>query len=125
MASRGPPLLHLNLSSQSFLDALAMDVASEKPLYSVETVGSSTTIWRSDPWDGSAKIADIRWPKELPLKGKARDNTNSTMVQMNGSRWKETTSFLKHGSLKWCVILSCIPKSTDVDLPCCAQFAKV
>ncbi|KIJ18892.1 hypothetical protein PAXINDRAFT_166831 [Paxillus involutus ATCC 200175] len=100
MASRGPPLLHLNLSSQSFLDALAMDVASEKPLYSVETVGSSTTIWRSDPWDGSAKIADIRWPKELPLKGKARDNTNSTMVQMNGSRWKETTSFLKHGSLK-------------------------
>ncbi|KIK98260.1 hypothetical protein PAXRUDRAFT_134595 [Paxillus rubicundulus Ve08.2h10] len=100
MASRAPPLLDLKLSSQSFLDAVAMDLASEKPLYSVETVGSSTTIWRSDPWDGSAKIADIRWPKELPLKGKARDNTNSTMVQMNGSRWKETTNFLKYGSLR-------------------------
>ncbi|KAF9222520.1 hypothetical protein BS17DRAFT_166610 [Gyrodon lividus] len=101
MASCGKerPLLDLKLSSQSFLDAVAMDVASEKPFYSVETVASSTTIWRSDPWDGSAKIADIRWPKELPLKGKCRDNTHSAMVQMTGSQWKETTSFLKYGSL--------------------------
>ncbi|KIJ67744.1 hypothetical protein HYDPIDRAFT_25217 [Hydnomerulius pinastri MD-312] len=101
MASRNKkrPLLDLKLSSQSFLDAVATDLASEKPLYSVETVGSSTTIWRSDPWDGSAKIADIRWPKELPLKGKGRDNTHGALLQMNGSRWKESTNFLKYGSL--------------------------
>ncbi|KAH7888846.1 hypothetical protein F5I97DRAFT_1925404 [Phlebopus sp. FC_14] len=92
-------LLTLKLSSPSFLDAVAMDLASDRPLYSVETVNSSTTIWRSDPWDGSAKIADIRWPRELPLKGKGRDNTHGALVQMNGSRWKETSSFLKDGSI--------------------------
>ncbi|KAL4078541.1 hypothetical protein V8B97DRAFT_1280870 [Scleroderma yunnanense] len=97
--NRKSPLLLLKLSSPSFLDAVATDVSAGKPLYSVETVSSSTTIWRSDPWDGSAKIADIRWPKELPLKGKCKDNTHGARLQMNGSAWKDTTSFLKYGSL--------------------------
>ncbi|KAG6336635.1 hypothetical protein ID866_2474 [Astraeus odoratus] len=93
------PLLLLKLSSPSFLDAVATDDKSQKPLYSVETVGSSTTIWRSDPWNGPAKIADIHWPKDLPVKGKCKDNTHGGRVQMNGSAWKDTTSFLKYGSL--------------------------
>lgn len=97
--NRKPPLLLLNLSSPSFLDAIATDASTEKPLYSVETVGSSTTIWRPDPWDGPAKIADIRWPKDLPLKGKHKASTHGARVQMNGSTWKDTTSFLKYGSL--------------------------
>lgn len=98
-----PPLLELKLSSSSFLDAVVMDTDSDKPLYAVETVGSSTTIWRSDPWDGSAKIADIRWPKDLPLKGKGRDHTQGAMIQMDDLRWRETTSLLKCSGLGRCV----------------------
>jgi hypothetical protein len=100
MASRRQqrPLLVLNLSSPSFLDAVATDLVAETPLYSVETVGSSTTIWRSDPWDASVKIADICWPKHLPLKGKGRD-THGAIIQMGDPRWKDTDSYLKYGSL--------------------------
>ena len=97
--NRKPPLLLLNLSSPSFLNAIVTDASAEKTLYSVETVGSSTTVWRSDPWDDPAKVADIRWPKDLPLKGKAKANTYGARVQMNGSTWKDTSSFLKYGSL--------------------------
>lgn len=98
--SKRRPLLLLSLSSPSFLNAVATDANSDKPLYSVETVASSTTIWRSDPWDGSAKIADIRWPRELPLKGKCKDNTHGARIQMSGnSTWKDTASFLKYCSL--------------------------
>ncbi|KAI6046141.1 hypothetical protein EDC04DRAFT_2888293 [Pisolithus marmoratus] len=93
------PLLLLSLSSPSFLNAVATDANSDKPLYSVETVASASTIWRSGPWDTSAKIADIRWPKELPLKGKCKDNTHGARIQMAGSPWKDTASFLKYCSL--------------------------
>lgn len=96
-----PPLLDLRLSSTSFLDAVAMDT-EDKPLYAVETVGSSTTVWRSDPWDRSAKIADICWPKDLPLKGKSRDPTQVATIQMDDPRWRETTSLLKYSGLgRW------------------------
>lgn len=92
------PLLVLKLSSPSFLDSVATDLVAETPLYSVETVGSSTTIWRSDPWDASVKIADICWPKDLPLKGKGRD-THGAIIQMGDPRWKDTDSYLKYGGL--------------------------
>lgn len=100
MASRRQqrPLLVLKLSSPSFLDSVATDVVAETPLYSVETVGSSTTVWRSDPWGASVKIADISWPKDIPLKGKGRD-THAALIQMGGPRWKDTDSYLKYGSL--------------------------
>jgi hypothetical protein len=95
------PLLVLKLSSPSFLDSVATDLVAETPLYSVETVGSSTTIWRSDPWDASVKIADICWPKDLPLKGKGRD-THGAIIQMGDPRWKDTDSYLKYGGLGKC-----------------------
>ncbi|KAF8441517.1 hypothetical protein L210DRAFT_3503555 [Boletus edulis BED1] len=98
-SSHKKPLLDLQLSSTSFLDAVATDSDSDKSLYAVETVGSSTTVWRSDPWDGTAKIADIRWPKDLPLKGKARDNTHTANVQMDGIQWREATNLLKYSGL--------------------------
>ncbi|KAG2074686.1 hypothetical protein BDR04DRAFT_1140591, partial [Suillus decipiens] len=100
MASRRQqrPLLVLKLSSPSFLDSVATDLVAETPLYSVETVGSSTTIWRSDPWDAPVKIADICWPKDLPVKGKGRD-THGAIIQMGDPRWKDTDSYLKYGSL--------------------------
>ena len=102
------PLLELKLSSTSFLDAVATDTDSDEPLYSVETVGSSTTVWRSDPWDRSAKIADIRWPKDLPLKGKGRDPTQVATIQMGELRWRETTSLLKYSGLGRCGIHRCL-----------------
>lgn len=102
MASRRQqrPLLVLKLSSPSFLDSVATDLVAETPLYSVETVGSSTTIWRSHPWDrdASVKIADICWPKNLPLKGKGRD-THGAIIQMGDPPWKDTDNYLKYGSL--------------------------
>ncbi|KAG2055385.1 hypothetical protein BDR06DRAFT_996083 [Suillus hirtellus] len=100
MASRRQqrPLLVLKLSSPSFLDSVATDLVAETPLYSVETVGSSTTIWRSDPWDASVKIADICWPKDLPLKGKGRD-THGAIIQMSEPRWRDTDNYLKYGNL--------------------------
>ncbi|EGO00174.1 hypothetical protein SERLA73DRAFT_160158 [Serpula lacrymans var. lacrymans S7.3] len=76
------PLLTLELSSLSFLDSVAIDDVTGKPLYAVETVGSSTTIWRSDPWDGMTKAADIRWPKELHIKGKGKENVNGSNFEM-------------------------------------------
>ncbi|KAG9316348.1 hypothetical protein JVU11DRAFT_2380 [Chiua virens] len=94
-----PPLLLLSFSSSSFLDAVATDADSDKPLYAVETVGSSTTVWRSDPWDGSAKIADIRWPKDLPLKGKGRDAAQGPTFQMDSLRWRETSTLLRPSGL--------------------------
>lgn len=98
-------LLDLQLSSTSFLEAIATDTGSDKPLYAVETVGSFTTVWRSDPWDGTAKIADIRWPKELPLKGKGKDNAQTATILMDGLRWRETSSLLKHSGLgRWVII---------------------
>lgn len=103
-SKKKPPLLDIKLSSACFLDAVATDTGLDKALYAVETVGSSTTVWRSDPWDGSAKIADIRWPKDLPLKGKSRDHTQGATIQMDGLRWRETTSLLKCSGLGRCVI---------------------
>lgn len=110
-----PPLLDLKLSTASFLDAVAMDTDSDKPLYAVETVGSSTTVWRQDPWDGSAKIADIRWPKDLPLKGKGKDHTQGATIQMDGLRWRETTSLLKSSGLGRCVIYYCVYSCAALD----------
>lgn len=119
------PLLDLRLSSASFLNAVATDTESEKPLYAVETVGSSTTVWRSDPWDCSAKIADIRWPKDLPLKGKGRDHSQGAKVQMDGPHWRETTTLLKPSGLGRCVIYYYVYSCTALDRCLLYQLTQV
>ncbi|EIW83232.1 hypothetical protein CONPUDRAFT_152264 [Coniophora puteana RWD-64-598 SS2] len=95
------PLLVLKVSQESFLDSIAVDLVAEKPLYSVETVSSSTTVWRSDPWDGFSKTAEIGWPREPAFKGKGKgqDTTQGTFVQMSGCRVKPIDSFLKAGGI--------------------------
>jgi hypothetical protein len=119
-----PPLLDLKLSSTSFLDAVATDT-EDNPLYAVETVGSSTTVWRSDPWDRSAKIADICWPKDLPLKGKSRDHTRVATIQMDGLRWRDTTALLKYSGLGRWAIRRCPYSCTALDRPFLCQLAQV
>jgi hypothetical protein len=53
---------------------------------------------RYDPWEGDAKIADIRWPNTVPIKGKGKEDMQGVVVQI-GSRTKAVEQFLKYGKL--------------------------
>jgi hypothetical protein len=97
------PLITLKLSSPSFLDSVVNDTLTRHPLYVIKTVGTSTTISRSDPWEGVTKTADIKWPKLIPTKGKGKDSVG-VLVQMSGGRWKGAENLLKPSSLSRYVI---------------------
>jgi hypothetical protein len=92
------PLLSLKLSSVSFLNSTVNDGLSRGPLYTIETVGSSTSISRTDPWGGSVKTADIRWPSCVPTKSKWKD-MDGVLIQMRGGRWKTGTDILKASNI--------------------------
>lgn len=92
------PLLTLKLSSPSFLDSAITDDITRQSLYAISTSGTSTTVMRSDPWEGLTTSAEIRWPRVLPAKGKARDS-DGVLVQMRGGRWIGGESLLRPGSL--------------------------
>jgi hypothetical protein len=92
------PLLTLKLSSPSFLDSEINEDLSRNPIYVIRTQGTSTTITRSDPWEGSTKTAEVKWPKDVPVKGKGKDN-DGVLVQMKGGRWESGFSLLRPGSL--------------------------
>jgi len=93
------PLLTLKLSSPSFLDSKVHDGLSDNPLYKIETSSTSTSVLRYDPWEGHTKVADIRWPERMPIKGKGKENLQGVTVEMSGSRTKAVEQFLKHGTL--------------------------
>lgn len=97
------PLLTLKLSSHSFLDSTLKDDLSPFPLYTIQTIGTTTTIVRADPWEASTKTADIKWPKVVPVKTKGKRTRDDVLVQLNGSRWKGGDSFLKPSVSKKCV----------------------
>ncbi len=103
------PLLTLKLSSHSFLDSALKDDLSSRPLYTIQTVGVTTTIIRADPWDGSTKTADIKWPKVLPAKRKGKNVPDYVLVQLKGSRWKGSESFLKPSTSRKYVTFYFIP----------------
>ncbi|KAG6861924.1 hypothetical protein C0995_009874 [Termitomyces sp. Mi166 len=90
------PLLTLKLSSPSFLDTTVTDDVTEQPLYTIKTVGPTTTIKRADPWDGDTKTAEIRWSRTIPQKGK--NASDGVLIQMRGIRWKGSETFLRRGS---------------------------
>lgn len=106
------PLLILKLSSHSFLDSTLKDDLSSFPLYTIRTVGVTTTITRADPWDKSIKTADIKWPRVLPAKRKGKTVAEYVLVQLKGSRWKGSESFLKPSTSRKYVTFC----SSDVDL---------
>ena len=94
------PLLTLKLSSSSFLDSKVHDGLSDNPLYTIETGSTSTSVLRYDPWEGHTKVADIRWPERMPIKGKGKESLQGVTVEMNGSHTtKAVEQFLKHGTL--------------------------
>lgn len=91
------PLLTLKLSSPSFLDSDINDDFSQHLLYSIRTVGITTTILRSDPWDGAIQTAEVKWPQVVPFKGKAKD-PHGVLIRMNGARWMGGENLLRPGS---------------------------
>lgn len=91
------PLLTLKLSSPSFLDSVVHDDLTKHPLYTIRTIGTSTIITRSDPWEGSSNAADIKWPKVLPVKGKGKE-TDGVSIRMRGAKWKGSESLLRPGT---------------------------
>ncbi|KZP34474.1 hypothetical protein FIBSPDRAFT_1035521 [Athelia psychrophila] len=94
------PLLTLKLSSPSFLDSTVSDGLSDNALYTVKTTSTCTTVLRNDPWEGTNKVADIRWAKKSAMKGKSRDSLQGSVVEMIGSgRTKPVEQFLKFSAL--------------------------
>ena len=91
-------LLTLKLSSTSFLDTDVNDGLSNDPLYKFKTIDMCTTLMRYDPWDGSTKIAEIRWPRQTPVKAKGKENMQDVFIRMNGHT-KPVESFLKFVTL--------------------------
>ncbi|KAF8210656.1 hypothetical protein K438DRAFT_1810088 [Mycena galopus ATCC 62051] len=91
-------LVTLKFSSLSFLDSVVKDDAARDPLYVIRTTGTSTRVMRNDPWDGLTKTAEIKWPKVIPTKGKAKE-TLGALIQMSDGRWQSADSILKPGTM--------------------------
>jgi len=88
------PLLTLTLSSVSFLSTTAHDGLSQGPLYSMETIGPSTTISRSDPWEGLVTTAEIKWPTRPPPKFKLKES-DGILVHLSDGKWRTAADILK------------------------------
>ncbi|KIK69098.1 hypothetical protein GYMLUDRAFT_67793 [Collybiopsis luxurians FD-317 M1] len=92
------PLLVFTLSSQSFLDTKVKDDLSRLPLYTISTLGTSTRIFRADPWNGDTKTAEIHWPVLDPGKGKGKE-LDGVSIQVRNGREKPAGTFLRPGSI--------------------------
>lgn len=98
-------LLTLKLSSTSFLDSTVNDGLSDNALYTIKTTSTCTTVLRNDPWEGTNKVADIRWAKRSAIKGKGREGLQGSVVEMIGGRTKPAEQFLKLGALSGRVVI--------------------
>ncbi|GJE92670.1 hypothetical protein PsYK624_088250 [Phanerochaete sordida] len=88
-------LLHLKFSGPSFLDVVAKDRETKEPMYILETVRNTTTVYRLDHRSKEAiRASCVQWPQSI-VKGK----TSGRTVQMGSSRWRDTEEFLKYGAL--------------------------
>lgn len=90
------PMLTLNLSSSSFLDAIIHDESSENPLYTITTVNATTRLMRNN---GSCMNAEIRWPKVTPLRTKVQRETDGILITMGAAQWVGTETLLRPGIL--------------------------
>jgi hypothetical protein len=94
-SSGSSALLTLKFTGPSYLDVVAKDHATKEPIYIIETVRDSTTIYRLERRTREAvKAACVQWPSSL-IKGKTTGRT----VQMGNGRWRDTEDFLKFGTL--------------------------
>lgn len=98
------PLLELELSSPSFLNAALRDARNGQTFYTVKTLGNASAIVRSG-YDGDlVKAAEFRWPK-IPTGRKGNMDTDGVVITMRGARWKGTETLLRPGSFLRCVSL--------------------
>ncbi|KAK7005798.1 hypothetical protein R3P38DRAFT_3039658 [Favolaschia claudopus] len=112
-------LVTLKLSSLSFLDSVVKDDSSSEPLYVIRTTGTSTSVFRNDPWDGLTKTAEFKWPKVIPTKGKIKE-TLGVLVQLSDGRWQTADAVLKPGN-----ILSAPPKFSIPNFPRSLRWKRV
>ncbi|KDR67561.1 hypothetical protein GALMADRAFT_1080978 [Galerina marginata CBS 339.88] len=91
------PLLTLHFTSRSFLDSSVEDSETKELLYHFKTVGTSTTISRTDPKDLFVKMASIKWPRSLPTKT-GKDYTDGILIQMKNARWYGGETMLSLGA---------------------------
>lgn len=101
-AVKGPPqhdkkpLLHLNLSSQSFLDSIVADDRTKKPLYTIKTEGSTTRITRNI--SAPSQFCTVRWPKVLPTVIKGKMVSDGVSIHLGDARWIGGENLLQRGS---------------------------
>ncbi|KAI0058729.1 hypothetical protein BV25DRAFT_1994034 [Artomyces pyxidatus] len=95
-----PPLLHLKLSSPSFLDSVVHDGTSDNPLYVIETEDNTTKIRRSDQ-KGFVNVARVRWRLSERTSRKAKQDLTGVQVSFGKGQWKPADEFLgySYGSL--------------------------
>lgn len=96
--SHESPLLTLNLSAPSFLDAVVKDEFSDSPLYIIETHRDRTGIYRCEAGNISG-VAKIQWPSRSKMISANAVALSGVTVQMHGGKWRPVEDFLKFGSL--------------------------
>ena len=92
------PLLTLNLSATSFLDAAVKDEFSESSLYLIETHRDRTSIYRCET-ESLTSIAKLQWPSRSKMISANAVALSGISIQMHGGRLRPAEEFLKFGSL--------------------------
>lgn len=96
--SHDSPLLTLNLSAPSFLDAVVKDEFSDSPLYIIETHRDRTGIYRCET-ENISNVAKVQWPSRSKMISANAVALSGISIQIHGGRWRPAEEFLKFGSL--------------------------
>lgn len=120
--SHDSPLLTLNLSAPSFLDAVVKDEFSDSPLYIIETHRDRTGIFRCET-ENITSVAKVQWPSRSKIISANAVALSGISIQIHGGRWRPAEEFLKFGSLF--TYVSPLPPSVSLTLSISSQFPQV
>ena len=96
--SHESPLLTLNLSAPSFLDAVVKDEFSDSPLYLIETHQDRTGIYRCEG-ECTTSVVKVQWPSRSKMISANAVALSGISIQIHGGKWRPAEEFLKFGSL--------------------------
>lgn len=96
--SHESPLLTLNLSAPSFLDAVVKDEFSDSPLYIIETHQDRSGIYRCEA-ENTTSVANVQWPSRSKMISANAVALSGISIQIHGGKWRPAEEFLKFGSL--------------------------
>lgn len=96
--SHESPLLTLNLSTPSFLDAVVKDEFSDSPLYITETHQDRTSIYRCEA-ENMTSVAKIQWPSNSKMISANAVALSGIFIQIHDGKLRPAEEFLKFGSL--------------------------